>query len=99
MDELLERLRARLAVPDAPPQAPEPAPEVASERPGTRSSDRVLEQVHLLMREAEQLRRVLSGDAIHSMSQEEQDDLCELLDNVLRELRTCEARARVGRPY
>jgi hypothetical protein len=91
MDELLQRVRVRLGVPDRTPAKAEPETNMTGASHSARSYDRAREHALSLLHEAERLQSFLTGEEVRTMTRREQEEVHDLLEKVRGELLVCEA--------
>lgn len=91
MDELLQRLRERLAVAEPKSKHANAASASTTVDRGDRHYADILEGLLLLMREAEQLRARMAPELLDALTEEQRGDLLTILGKLLRELWVCRA--------
>lgn len=90
MDELLQRVREHLDAAEPPASGSQAGP-IPGFPSGEQPYESALENLLLIMHDAEQLRGRLTPGRVHAMSREQHDDLQSILNKVLQELYSCDA--------
>lgn len=92
MEDLLQRVREHLEVEGDAAMSPSgPAGSSANLLTREQPYESALENLLLLLHDAEQLRERLTPGRLHALPKEQHDDLQSLLNKVLQELWSCEA--------
>jgi hypothetical protein len=100
MEDILRRIGLRSgqdAISEArPPRGGSASVELTMER---QHYARAVENIVLLMHDAEQLRDSLTTESVHSLTQEEHDELLGMLGKALQELWACELALQRVAPF
>jgi hypothetical protein len=100
MDEIVQRLQARMTEGSFPPDRPQPDMTRHSNEQSDENQYAVaVEKVMLIRRDAHELRALLGSDNIRVLNHLEQEDLLSLLTRVQQELSSCEAALRGMAPH
>lgn len=100
MEDILRRIGLAAGQDTGRATRPQPAVVTATElTPEKQHYARAVENIVLLMNDAERLRDSLTTESVHSLTQEEHDELLGMLGKALQELWACELALQRVSPF